>query len=133
MSDRHPKWQRVEPGTVIPAGQPYRVENEDGYHNEYPGRPFADVYYDRDELMTGLFVDSSWTPPLDLPTEPTWGIAVHVDAAGEVNSTHNTAKWWLSDAGQVLRRDTRIGVSVDRVLDFIPLTPEQVARIEAAR
>lgn len=26
MNDRHPKWTPVEPGFVIPAGQPYRVE-----------------------------------------------------------------------------------------------------------
>lgn len=71
MSDRHEKWVRVEPGTVIPAGQPYRVEYTIGGANETRGRDYGEGYVvpDDPERYTH-FVDSSWRPPLNLPTEP---------------------------------------------------------------
>jgi hypothetical protein len=61
---RAPKWQRVEPGTVIPAGQPYRVEH-------HMGSPVAQEFiWIKSETTLDLpdrdyFVDSSWRPPLD--------------------------------------------------------------------
>lgn len=71
MSDRHAKWQRVEPGTVVPAGQPFRAEHgwreigtvatESIQPSPYELPPYSDAEW---------FVDSSWKPPLVLPTEP---------------------------------------------------------------
>lgn len=126
MSDRHPKWQRVEPGTVIPAGQPYRIEYQS------PGLTAGEYVPTRPETVDGRyggwFVDSSWKPPLVLPNEPTWGIAVNAlvprqrlgrwSIRGDCFSDHRS--WWSP-------------IPVEQVTDFIPLTDEQVARIEAAR
>jgi hypothetical protein len=80
--DRHPKWVKVEPGTVIPAGQPYRVEYSD-QRPEWlpPGTKSVDVDGNAVSVFRpvehGLFVetsrwfvDSSWRPPLELPTTP---------------------------------------------------------------
>lgn len=71
MSDRHEKWTRVEPGTVIPAGQPIRFEYADGPDYtamEKANKTTHDVQPGPN--CTGLFVDSSWRPPLELPTAP---------------------------------------------------------------
>jgi hypothetical protein len=132
MSDRHPKWQRVEPGTVIPAGQPYRVEYSKGdapssiEAQEYQSRPVEWMI----PLTTSVvwFVDSSWKPLLDLPTTPTWGIAVFGRAAKHpfrVSKWHQSSGWFHKLNGGAYSRAA--------VTDFIPLTPEQVARIEATR
>jgi hypothetical protein len=132
VSDRHPKWQRVEPGTVIPAGQPYRVEYPQDGHlaGEYVSS--ADRVAEGSESIFHTeghewFVDSSWRPPLELPTTPTWGMVItdgfpapdvalfKVDDEGRL--------WDFTDGGYISRA----------IRDFIPLTAEQVARIEAAR
>lgn len=142
MSDRHSKWVRVEPGTVIPAGQPYRVEYakplEDHPAQERErlvaceAREFlngsAVARPLRDDLCvtTDWFVDSSWKPPLDLPTEPTWGIVVHKDYGN-----YMTGRWERRESFLVVPRYW--SVPIDNVGDFIRFTDEQVARIEAAR
>lgn len=66
MSDRHSKWVRVQPGTVIPAGQPYRVEE----HRISERVPLDDWTFTSCAPGDEVFVDSSWKPPLVLPTEP---------------------------------------------------------------
>jgi hypothetical protein len=124
MSDRHEKWTPVAPGTVIPAGQPYRVEYEDGRAHEYPGGEKEVVWYEPAEDDTGVFVDSLWKPPLVLPTEPTWGVLVHEDPR---NGQVTVGEFHLSSIGFFGGKDAK------NVLDFIPHTAEQVARIEAAR
>lgn len=118
--DRAAKWVRVEPGTVIPAGQPYRLTTTQEF----------------DLLVTGEAhkaskeweIDSSWKPPLDLPTEPTWGMVVWRDN-GVITARGDR---WRSFGGQLVR-DHLHSVAVNSILDFIPLTDEQVERIEAAR
>jgi hypothetical protein len=132
--DRHPKWQRVEPGTVIPAGQPYRIE----FANDSPctSTEWIQVGFAREaegDDVEAWFVDSSWRPPLELPTEPTWGIAVRRDerpdkGAGDVLGIGH--RWWVD--GEVLQGDLCCW-GLGEILDFIPLTDEQVQRIEAAR
>jgi hypothetical protein len=131
--DRHPKWRRVEPGTVIPAGQPYRVEWTSVYAHTMPDAILASerVCNDHDMPVIGgedWFVDSSWKPPLVLPTEPTWGIVAYASvSAGQL---------WISKFhrdGNLLRGRSGGYTPIDQVADFIPLTDEQVARIEAAR
>lgn len=75
MNDRHEKWTPVEPGHVIPAGQPYRVEwLEDGIPVAQERSGSADIRADGVDDFARWFIDSLWTPPLELPTEPTWGI-----------------------------------------------------------
>jgi hypothetical protein len=63
-------------------------------------------------------------PPLELPTEPTWGIAVGRFSGGVLGK-------WCSD-GERVGSATELWSNTD-VLDFIPLTDEQVKRIEGAR
>lgn len=134
MTDRHPKWQRVEPGHVIPAGQPMRYE--------YPGSDidaWEQTSVGRVEVTShgAWFVDSSWRPPLNLPETPTWGIVVYPRNGGAQHSADIGC--WQADDPDGLFRTNRIldgrfdTFSSDFVLDFIPLTAEQVARIEAAR
>lgn len=145
MSDRHEKWVRVEPGHVIPAGQPYRMEfAEDGFQKV---TATATEYVATEDRGIGngaamWFVDSSWRPPLDLPTEPTWGIAVVRETDHLCNTSYED---WILDLWSVkshqfrsepslIGKHTSNGYALDgTVLDFVPLTPEQVARIEAAR
>lgn len=123
MTDRHEKWTRVEPGTVIPAGQPYRREDGDeaaegvvkGLPHGFPVPRYND-----------WFVDSSWKPPLDLPTTPTWGIAVH-------NTFDPGVGEWRIDGEEFWDHEFSKSYKTKNVIDFIPLTDEQVARIEAAR
>lgn len=117
MSDRHERWTPVEPGTVIPAGQPYRVVFEDQ----------SAIDFKVTDGGGDVFVDSSWKPPLVLPTEPTWGIAL------SSNGNIGLAKWALARDGKLIDSHQWGGWSVSMVTDFIPLTDEQVARIEAAR
>lgn len=124
MSDRHPKWRRVEPGTVIPAGQPYRAEHQSVAHRAEEG-----VHPANHEVYSGSaydwFVDSSWRPPLELPTEPTWGIALHTKYQPLVRRFHLEGDEFLTHLGGSYR--------AHNVTDFIPLTDEQVERIEAAQ
>lgn len=130
--DRHEKWVPVEPGTVIPAGQPYRLEycvaggslaGEKAY--EYlsgePDQWVLDGLYDGREFA--MFVDSSWKPPLDLPTEPTWGIAVDFAVGKFVGR-------WRREQDKFIATGWILNVS--NIVDFIPLTIEQAARIEGA-
>jgi hypothetical protein len=125
MSDRHEKWVRVEPGTVIPAGQPYRVEwvgpNGPGAQEMVNGEQFNIPNNDSE-----WFIDSSWKPPLVLPTEPTWGIVFE-----QFVTEPRLGKWCLYSKRFVSTQ--RVDIGVNHVDDFIPLTDEQVARIEAAR
>lgn len=130
--DRAAKWQRVEPGTVILAGQPYRDESRSPYF-EYP-----DGAAHRFVAADDTFVDSSWRPPLELPTEPTWGIAVTpADTNDADGPTADVGRW--QQTGGILTRTHRDmttrydTITVAGLADFIPLTPEQVARIEVAR
>lgn len=141
MSDRHEKWVAVEPGTVIPAGQPYRIEWAE-IQRMLDDQVLASerVCHDHDMRALALrdydyYVDSSWRPPLDLPTEPTWGIVVSDTRLDERKPLVFLAEWFLSRTGSpLLTNHSRVGnVPTSRVLDFIPLTPDQVARIEAAQ
>lgn len=139
MNERHEKWVHVEPGTVIPAGQPYREVYK---HNK--GATYDCVYTDPLESRAGSvvsgpsnytsewFIDSTWFPPLELPTEPTWGIAVTRLPDGR--TWGEFSKWSLDLDGQCLNRGGRGNpyLAID-VLDFVELTSEQVARIEAPR
>lgn len=124
--ERHEKWQKVEAGTVIPAGQPYRIEPRDpemdirerrtGNSIQWTFQPANDNYE--------YFFDSLWRPPLELPTEPTWGIVVRRNKHGAIR-----VQW----ADGRLSGPYFAGFKVNQILDFIEPTPEQVARIEAAR
>lgn len=131
MSDRHPKWVRVEPGTHIEAGTPWRVEyahaefRADGQDAvEHSGVGSDWVVPETDDV---ILVDSSWKPPLDLPTEPTWGLLL------TKGSWYPQCGQWRRHGIYVGRNDESLGWEHDAILDFIPLTDEQVARIEAAR
>jgi hypothetical protein len=60
-------WQQVDPGTEIQVGQPFRVEYDATYAEE-------DVHEDRPRTIPPTtrgvwFVDSSWRPLRELPTE----------------------------------------------------------------
>lgn len=76
MSDRHPKWVRVERGTVIPAGQPWRVEypvmNPEGTeaHESVSKTVLNQSSHALDSEDAEWFVDSSWKPPLEAVTIP---------------------------------------------------------------
>lgn len=74
QNERHPNWQPVEPGQVIPAGQPYRVVYANGIDYAQDAGGSTDGTY--------VEVDSSWRPPLELPTEPTWGWCVFTAVVG---------------------------------------------------
>lgn len=112
MNDRHSKWQPVEPGHVIPSGQPYMFEVEDQTTGDYAvpddGR--------------GWFVDSSWRPPLELPAEPTWGIVLS-------EGTPRIARWYRTADGTGLSTGSGC-IGIESVLGFLECTPEQVARLE---
>lgn len=132
MSDRHPKWVRVEPGTVIPAGQPYRIEFPDsfigrfGHISDTCRESVSDKPCEIHNPENTYFIDSSWRPPLELPTEPTWGIAV-------LRGKHpfRVSRWSLRNGWFFKLNGAAVCASA--VSDFIPLTDEQVARIEQAR
>lgn len=127
MSDRHEKWVRVEPGTVIPAGQPYRIEYGNGTAFEYGSGCLVEVTAVSHGRTEDWFIDSSWKPPLVLPTEPTWGIAVHIGGRRHFGEWRVVAETSFSCTGFSWTW------GVENIAAFIPLTPEQVARIEAAR
>lgn len=68
MSDRHEKWQRVEAGHVIPAGQPYRIEPPASFETaikEWPKGHDLEDYRVPDWTDCDYFVDSLWRPPLE--------------------------------------------------------------------
>lgn len=139
--DRHGKWTPVEPGTVIPAGQRYRVEYGTSTAtvdtvecvskvNETAGPTMLE--HSRDQW----FVDSSWEPshpcsaPLNIKGEGFncdrgWG---HVRPHGNVEAG---AIWDDEQPPESMEPDTPCDViREDSIDDFIQLTPEQVARIE---
>lgn len=125
---RHPKWVRVEPGTLIAKGQPYRSEYSGGYAEEDHFRSDRTIPLD---TSGEYFIDSTWSPPLELPTEPTWGIVVDPD--GHLYGPYRWRFNAIKNRFYSLPISPQYGLGLDRVADFIPLTPEQVARIEAAR
>jgi hypothetical protein len=69
--ERHPKWERVQWGDTIPAGQPYRYEFRTGVHSsekwqitiveQGESKPFTV------ESDHPYYVDSTWEP-LKIPT-----------------------------------------------------------------
>lgn len=133
-AERHMKWREVEPGYVIPAGQPYRIEwpRRGGVH---PDELLASERVCDHHTMTafqgyGWFVDSSWDP-LDLPTKPTWGIAVWEARLRQPRRVAVLGKWRKTSGGQFGCGSHTAPLT--GVLDFIPLTDEQVQRIESAR
>lgn len=124
-AERHEKWKRVSPGHTIPARQPVRYEYDEAYTL---AQEFS--YSQPTEVVDGdtAFIDATWRPPLDLPTEPTWGIAIHKEWGPRV-------KRWVS-TGQLLDDADRSGTTTmghGNIVAFIPLTDEQIARIEAVR
>lgn len=124
---RHPKWKRVEPGYVIPAGQPYRVERWDTTFGPRASEYVDDKPHEVRPRDYPVFIDSSWKPPLVLPTEPTWGFAVRA-------GTYEFMRWWRKGKKLCGTRGVVIAeYPAEDVLDFIPLTDAQVERIEAAR
>jgi hypothetical protein len=125
---RHPKWVRVEPGTVIPAGQPYRAEWTEPHGASANERTSS--FQQTAPPSPEWFVDSSWRPPLELPTEPTWGIAVTKWAT--FSSGHAAFADLFSGAYPDHLGGRDVSIPKENVTDFIPLTDEQVARIEAA-
>lgn len=82
-----------------------------------------------------------WKPPLELPTEPTWGIVLSKRPDSEDQHVADVGKWAVygDEEWSPLERthrlplDTRCDVlSPENIAAFIPLTHEQVASIEAA-
>lgn len=165
-AERHEKWVRVQPGTVIPAGQPYRVERpRGGISGETCVEYVRDAPVDALDNGREWFIDSSWKPPqcgemhpsndsiipcqlpphhegdhfstsgcagggfnwppLVLPTEPTWGIPIAHGCPQNMSQWYTQASFLESLDGNRL--------TTYNVTDFIPLTEEQVQRIEAAR
>jgi hypothetical protein len=101
-ADRHPKWQRVPPGTVIPAGQPYRVDwiEGDGAHEYRPAKEaFQPLAHPDHSEGAEWFVDSSWRPPLELPTTP----GSVIEARGKAGSCwlwfRGEHEWWINAKG----------------------------------
>jgi hypothetical protein len=70
-------------------------------------------------------------PPLELPTEPTWGIAIR----SHNNGYAEAGQFWEVDDGIRYANRGITGTIYRRsdVSDFIPLTDEQVKRIEDNR
>ena len=132
MIERDERWHLAEPGTVVEAGQPFRLEPDD------PGKPIKEYRQGLSMQWTvwmedvPTYVDSSWRPPLELPTAPTWGIAL----VKPYRDSHKT-RWETGrcvDDGRYFRiSGAAYSRDPEALLDFIPLTDEQVARIEAAQ
>lgn len=139
MTDHQPKWVRVEPGTVIPAGQPYRIEyNDESAWKASEFVPKEPITVPARPTQVDWFIDSTYSAPLKLPTKPTWGIALTPKPRG-MNLPYDEP---IADVGRyalhepdILMRTNRDyqchfdTIEVNFLLDFIPLTPEQVARI----
>lgn len=75
--------------------------------------------------------DNPYRRSLDLPTEPTWGIAV-------VGGRGLWGRWERTTVGSIMFADRSLSwgpQNLETIVEFIPvpLTDEQVARIEAAR
>jgi hypothetical protein len=121
-STRHMKWQRVEGGHEIPAGQPYRIEfagtPASAHERVHHSVVIAADYHD-------WFVDASWRPSPKLPQTPTWGILVHKKHGRMFGLWHQTGP------NRLKRGDTYATVDPVNVCDFIFCTPEQIERIEA--
>jgi len=145
MSSRHEKWQPVEPGHVIPAGQPYRIEYCTGerpqsIETQADTDRIANKHDEHSDARHEWFIDSSWRPPLELPTEPTWGIAVTDDGEYVGKWSMERPEGWSPDSsttalyidgkGKTLYAGTDDWINTSAITDFIECTPEQVARIE---
>lgn len=119
------KWQRVDVGHLIPAGQPYLYE----FVEDSPGRHGVQrAEYVSDSPVVArpgypVYVDSTWRPPVDLPIEPTWGFGIWRGGA-----TTWIARW--EHRGHRLV-EANGHTPAGSLVDFIPLTPEQIDRIEA--
>lgn len=131
-SGRHPRWQRVEPGTVIPAGQPYRVE--------YPtavgvnarectdgSRQIVDSEYPSD----AYFVDSSWRPPLDLPTDLSVIRAVMPGEKPFLLTGPYPGDYWTDQQGGIFRQAEKHLISCEVLWTVGP--DERLVRTEATR
>lgn len=131
MSDRHEKWTPVEAGYVVPKGQMYRMEVP--ATSAYRAAEYVSIGFTVPQSGDEWFIDSSWRPPLVLPTEPTWGIAVCDARLDDRKPLAMLADWFMSPVGSpLLTNHSNVGnVPTSRVLDFIPLTDEQVLRIES--
>ena len=136
--ERDKKWVAVEPGHIIPAGQPYMIEFKLGMGWSV-GLRRSEYVLDKDKVVieynsvSGWFVDSSWRPPLELPTEPTWGIVVYDYQAF---TAPYFGKWERNDRKNTLvnvRSEESYFLPISGSLDFIKCTPEQVARLEGKR
>lgn len=131
VAGRHPKWQRVEPGYVIPAGQPYRVERWDTTFGPRASEYVDDKPHEVRPRDYPVFIDSSWKPPLVLPTEPTWALVVK--PSGYVD----TLEVWRDERqeGGICYRNAGLKgwMKLSEADAVIPLTDEHVARIGAAR
>lgn len=57
MSDRHPKWTPVDPGTVIPAGGSWLIRFDNGF--ETRGKTSVELCVDEfyDGIQATVFVD----------------------------------------------------------------------------
>jgi glucose dehydrogenase len=62
MNQRDSKWVRVEPGTVVAKGQPYRIETGADWSVESVDPTAEQVVADfYDGVQGSVFVDSNWT------------------------------------------------------------------------
>ena len=136
MTERDPKWIEVEPLQRIPAGQPIRTE-WDGHANHVV---WEELVYSQDYITSGyypclpvaaMFIDSTWRPPLELPTEMTWGISVDQMIRVQAGA-------WRPAPDSGTHPDTLydgnkgIYVKNEEVLQFIPLTQDQINMINGA-
>lgn len=134
---RGPKWVAVNPGHAIPAGQPHAIQYK--HHAnwctwaEYT-RPHVVhagwqnnserewVYPDR---VVTYYVDSTWRPPINLPTEPTWGILLRRGQRPEVVNGNLTSEGkFITNAGYRYRSE---------ITGWFPLTNEQAMWVEIYR
>lgn len=126
-SDRHEKWVPVQPGTFIPAGQPYRAEYE-RHASEYRGRSVDSMVPPSGDW----FIDSSWRPPLELPTTPTWGWCAFRSVVGRnTGSRRVVGGLWVLDGPQFIC--TPVTVRPSSIIAWIPADGETTTRIQGAR
>jgi hypothetical protein len=84
-------------------------------------------------LMTEeVFVDSSWRPPLELPTEPTWGVVIFGRDDTYLSLPRRFAVRGDHLYGVGFNGGTQ-NLKIETVRAFFALTDEQVTQIEAAR
>jgi hypothetical protein len=140
VTDRDPKWVEVEPLQTIPAFQPILTE----WSGHACGVLREETIYDRELTTSGyypqypmeaMFIDSTWkppAPPLELPTEMTWGIIVDSQITVRAGA-------WRPAPDSETHPDTLYDgnkgewVKNTNVLDFIPLTQDQIDRINGER